>query len=167
MNLQNPGCGTQRIGSTILTGYRSKEKQQYDSLDEMFTPRNLHALSILYRTIEKEDDKDLQDFLKIAFTSMVHLCSTMVPALSPAETNHQTAFSSVWTQHSYWFAHEFMEQNVWNKFESSVMGHQGLMKAKIESNQYFKNVKFGTKPSQVLEGKADVCILNTSCLGCS
>ena len=145
-------------------GIPFKEKQQYDSLDEMFTPRNLHALSILYRTIEKEDDKDLQDFLKIAFTSMVHLCSTMVPALSPAETNHQTAFSSVWTQHSYWFAHEFMEQNVWNKFESSVMGHQGLMKAKIESNQYFKNVKFGTKPSQVLEGKADVCILNTSCL---
>lgn len=83
-----------------------KEKQQYDSIDELFTPRNLYALAVLMKSIEKEDNDDLRDYLKIAFTSMVHLCSTMVPALSPAETNHQTAFSSVWTQHSYWFAHE-------------------------------------------------------------
>src|SRR5208283_4924460 len=126
--------------------------------------RNLYALAIVYKAIEKENDRLLQDFLKIAFTSMVQLCSTMVPAGLPAPTNHQTPFSSAWTQHSYWFTPEFMEQNVWNKFDSSIMGHQGLMKAKIESNQYFKNVKFGSKPLQVLEGKADICILNASCL---
>lgn len=142
-----------------------KEKQQYDSLEEMFTPRNLHALSVLHKAIEKEDDKHLRDFLKIAFTSMVHLCSTMIAVSDPHPTSHHTAFSSTgWTQHSYWFAREFMEQNVWNKFSSSIMGHQGLMKAKIESNQYFRNVRFGSKPSQVLDGKADICILNASCL---
>ena len=140
------------------------KKEKYESLDELFTTRNLYALAIIYKAIEKEDDRLLQDFLKIAFTSMVHLCSTMVPAGLPAPTNHQTPFSSAWTQHSYWFTPEFMEQNVWNKFDSSIMGHQGLMKAKIESNQYFKNIKFGSKPSQVLEGKADICILNASCL---
>jgi hypothetical protein len=141
-----------------------KEKQQYDSVDEMFTPRNLYALALLMKSIEKEPDEKLRDFLKIAFTSMVHLCSTMVPALSPADTNHQTAFSSVWTQHSYWFAREFLEQNVWRKFESAVLGHQGLLKVKIESNKYLKNVKMGTRVEQVLDGKADICIINASCL---
>lgn len=145
-------------------GLPFKEKQQYDSLDELFTPRNLYALAILMNSIEKERNKDLRDFLKIAFTSMVHLCSTMVPALSPSETNHQTAFSSVWTQHSYWFAREFMEQNVWKKFESSVIGHQGLVKAKVESNKYFKNVGITSRLSHFLEGQSDICIITGSCL---
>lgn len=145
-------------------GSAFKEKQQYDSLDEMFTPRNLYALAILMNSIEKEKDGNLKEFLKIAFTSMVHLCSTMVPALSPAETNHQTAFSSVWTQHSYWFAREFMEQNVWKKFESSMIGHQGLIKAKIESNKYFKDVKITYSLNSFLDDSADICIITGSCL---
>jgi 16S rRNA G966 N2-methylase RsmD len=145
-------------------GLPFKEKQQYESLDELFTPRNLYALALLMKSIEKENDEKLKSFLKIAFSSMVHLCSTMVPALSPAPTNHQTAFSSVWTQHSFWFAPEFMEQNVWNKFESSITGHQGLLKAKVESNQYFKNKKITTNIDRILEGKADICIITGDCL---
>ncbi|MBI3189472.1 MAG: DNA adenine methylase [Ignavibacteriales bacterium] len=140
------------------------KKERYDSLDELFTPRNLYALAILMERIEKENDKTLKDFLKIAFSSMVHLCSTMVPALSPAETNHQTAFSSVWTQHSYWFAREFMEQNVWKKFESSVIGHQGLVKAKIESNKYFKDVKITHNLKTFLNDSSNICIITGSCL---
>jgi 16S rRNA G966 N2-methylase RsmD len=139
------------------------KKERYESVDELFTPRNLYALAVLMNAIEREKDETLKDFLKIAFTSMVHLCSTMVPALSPAETNHQTAFSSVWTQHSYWFASEFMEQNVWKKFESSIAGHQGLLKAKAESNKFFKRIKSTTRVSQVLDGKADICIINGNC----
>jgi 16S rRNA G966 N2-methylase RsmD len=145
-------------------GLPFKEKQQYDSLDELFTPRNLYALALLMKSIEKEKDDRLRDFLKIAFSSMVHLCSTMVPALSSAPTNHQTAFSSVWTQHSYWFATEFMEQNVWKKFESSIIGHQGLIKAKVESNKHFKDVRLTTSLNRFLDDKANVCIVTGDCL---
>ncbi len=140
------------------------KKEKYDSLNELFTPRNLYALAILMNSIEEEEDKKLKDFLKIAFSSMVHLCSTMVPALSPAETNHQTAFSSVWTQHSYWFAKEFMEQNVWKKFESAIEGHQGLIKAKIESNKYFKDIKITHNLNTFLNDSSDICIINGSCI---
>lgn len=59
---------------------------------------------------------------------------------------------------------KFMEQNVWNKFESSILGHQGLLKAKVDSNQYFRDVKITSKIQDVLEGNADVCISNSSCL---
>jgi 16S rRNA G966 N2-methylase RsmD len=146
-------------------GLLFKEKQQYDSLDELFTPRNLYALAILMDSIQEERDKGLRDFLKIAFTSMVHLCSTMVAVSDPLPTSHHTSFSSTgWTQHSYWFAREFMEQNVWTKFESSVVGHQGLLKAKVESNKYFKDVRITSRLAQFLDGKADICIITGSCL---
>lgn len=146
-------------------GMPFKEKQRYDSIDELFTSRNLYALAILMESVEKEKDKNLRDFLKIAFTSMVHLCTTMGAVSDPLPTSHHTAFSSTgWTQHSYWFAKEFMEQNVWSKFHSAVMGHQGLLKAKVESNKYFKNTKVTTKLESVLDGSADMCIIASSCL---
>jgi 16S rRNA G966 N2-methylase RsmD len=135
-----------------------KEKQRYDSLDQLFTKRNLAALAWLMEAIEKETRRDLRDFLKIAFTSVVHLCSRMMPAISPTPGSHQTSFSSTWSQHSYWYAQSFMEQNVWEKFESSVLGHQGLLKAKVESNDYFSDIKFANHVGDVLDGHADVYV---------
>lgn len=146
-------------------GSAFKEKQQYDSIDELFTPRNLYALALLMKSIEQEEDESLRDFLKIGFSSMVHLCSTMGAVSDPHPTSHHTSFSSTgWTQHSYWFAREFMEQNVWSKFESSIMGHQGLLKAKVESNEHFRKIRITNKIDSVLEGKADICIITASCL---
>jgi len=142
-----------------------KEKQQYESVDELFTKRNLQALAWLMEAIEEEPKKDLRDFLKMAFSSTVHLCSRMIAVSDPTPTSHHTAFSSTgWTQHSYWFASRFMEQNVWNKFDSALNGHQGLMKAKAESNGFFKGVKIASSLRQVQEGKADIYIYNGSCL---
>jgi DNA modification methylase len=140
------------------------KKEKYESLDELFTKRNLQALAWLMEAIEEEANKELRDFLKIAFTSMVHLCSTMVPAIGPTPGSHQTSFSSTWTQHSYWYAGRFMEQNVWKLFESSIGGHQGLIKAKTESNKYFQNVRFANHYKEVFDKKADVYIHTGSSL---
>jgi hypothetical protein len=57
-----------------------------------------------------------------------------------------------------------MDQNVWNKFESSILGHQGLLKAKVESNRFFKDIKITDRIDLVLRGKADICIQTGSCL---
>ena len=142
-----------------------KEKQQYDSVDELFTKRNLQALAWLMEAIEEEPDKNLKDFLKIGFSSMSHLCTRMVPAMRPTPGSHQTSYSSAWTQHSYWYpSGPYMEQNVWDKFDRSINGHQGLMKAKAESNKYFKDIKIGSSFDQVISGNADVYIYNGSCL---
>lgn len=141
------------------------KKEKYESVDELFTKRNLQALAWLMEAIEEESDKSLKDFLKIAFSSMVHLCSRMIAISNPSETSHHTAFSSTgWTQHSYWYAPSFMEQNVWNKFDGAVNGHQGLMKAKAESNKYFKDIRFAPSLEQFISGKGDVYIYNGSCL---
>ena len=142
-----------------------KEKQQYESVDELFTKRNLQALAWLIEALEEEPKKELRDFLRVAFSSMVHLCSRMIAISNPSPTSHHTAFSSTgWTQHSYWHATNFMEQNVWKKFDSAVNGHQGLLKAKVETNKIFKDVKIASSLKQFLSGKADVYIYNGSCL---
>jgi len=141
-----------------INGQPFKEKQQYESLDELFTKRNLQALAWLMEAIEKEHNKDLRDFLKIGFCSMVHLCTKMMP-VRPTRP-----LSSVWNEHSYWYAPMFMESNVWKKFESAIIGRQGLIKAKKESNEYFKNIRFASSYHEVIEGKADIFIYTGSCL---
>lgn len=138
-----------------------KEKQQYESVDELFTKRNIQALAWLMEAIEEETKNDLRDFLKIGFSSMTHLCSRMNPI---SEAGHFTPFSSAWTQHSYWYpSGPYMEQNVWKKYDSAINGHQGLLKAKVESNKFFTDVKIASSFEQVISGKADVFIYNGSC----
>jgi 16S rRNA G966 N2-methylase RsmD len=141
-----------------------KEKQRYDSLDQLFTKRNLRAAGMIYEAIEQESSPQMRKSLLGAFTSMIHLCTRMCPALEPGEGNHQTAFSSTWTQQSYWSAKRFLEANVWEKFESAVVGHQGLVHAKNESNEALCGVKLTDDWRKVLEGKADIAVVTDDCV---
>src|ERR1017187_10535501 len=140
------------------------KKEHYDSLDQLFTKRNLRAAAMIYEAIEQESSPQLKKFLLGAFSSMIHLCTLMCPALSPGEGNHQTAFSSTWTQHSYWSASRYLESNVWEKFESSVTGHQGIIKAKNESNELLGDVKLTDDWQKVLAGEADIAVVNDDCV---
>jgi 16S rRNA G966 N2-methylase RsmD len=142
-----------------------KEKQKFDSLDQLFTKRNLRAVAMLYDAIEQESSPQLKKFLLGAFTSMIHLCTKMMPVGNPAESNHYTFFSSPgWTQHSYWFAARFMEQNVWDKFESAVTGNQGIINAKNESNELLGDVKVTDDWRKVLAGEADIAVVTDDCV---
>jgi 16S rRNA G966 N2-methylase RsmD len=140
------------------------KKEHYNSLDQLFTHRNLQALAWLYQAIHEERNLQLRKFLLGAFTSMVHLCTRMCPAIQAGEGNNQTAFSSTWTQHSYWSTPKYMEQNVWKKFESAVIGHQGLMNAKKETEQGLPKVKLTEDWQEVLNGKSDIAIITGDCL---
>jgi 16S rRNA G966 N2-methylase RsmD len=140
------------------------KKERYESVDELFTKRNLQALAWLMEGIEEEKNRTLRDFLKIAFTSMVHNATSMMPVGNPSPSNHYTFFSSPgWTQHSYWFVPIFMEQNVWKLFESAMTGHQGIIKAKEESNKYFEHIRFASTYREVIENNADIFIYTGSC----
>ncbi len=140
------------------------KKERYDSLDQLFTRRNLRAAAMLHEAIEQEGSPQLRKFLFGAFTSMIHLCTRMCPALAPGQGNHQTAFSSTWTQHSYWAARRCLEANVWEKFESAVTGHQGIIKAKNESKELLGDVKVTDDWKKVLAGEADVAVVTDDCV---
>ncbi len=142
-------------------GRAFKEKQQYESLDQLFTKRNLQALAWLMDAIEKEPNPLLRDFLKIAFTSMVHLCSRLAAAGRPG----YRPFSGVgWNQQSYWYTPLYLESNIWLKFESAIFGPQGLLRGKEESNEYFANKRMVKTLRTFLKGTGHIYIHTGDCL---
>ncbi|MEW6584201.1 MAG: DNA methyltransferase [Nitrospirota bacterium] len=108
---------------------------EFDSLDKLFTKRNLYALSIIYDEIGKIENRKLQNVFKFAFTSMVHLVSSMTP-VRPTRP-----FSSFWPVHRYWIPPVYMESNVWMVFESAVLGKQGVLKGKEDAASQIKTYK--------------------------
>jgi len=114
-----------------------------DSVDKLFTKRNLLALSIIYNQIENLNNKKIKEIMKFAFTSMVHLASRMCPVAKPSERGHWSALSatSFWAVHRYWIPPRSMESNVWMLFESAVNGKQGVIKGKTEANDLIKEFK--------------------------
>jgi len=138
-----------------------KKKEKYESLDQLFTHRNLLALAVLRDAIEKEANPELRFMLKMAFTSMVHLCSRLAAAGRPG----YRPFSGVgWNQQSYWYTPEYLESNVWLKFESAITGHQGLIKAKRQSNDELKDIRLAKNLKQILSGEANILVVTGNSL---
>jgi len=100
------------------------KKERFESVDQLFTKRNLVALARLLDRIEKIPDGELREAFKFAFSALTHLASSMTP-VRPSRP-----FSSAWVQQSYWKAPNFMESNVWDLFKRGVMERQGLLSAK-------------------------------------
>ncbi len=123
------------------------KKEQYNSVDELFTSRNNIALAKLYSRIIDITDKNLQDAFKFAFSSMTHLASKMTP-VRPSRP-----FSSAWVQQSFWYCPNFMESNVWNLFKRSIHGKQGLIKAKLDIPDNFVNLTTTNNVKTFLKNK--------------
>ncbi|MBN2154119.1 MAG: hypothetical protein JW839_21870 [Candidatus Lokiarchaeota archaeon] len=108
-------------------------RREASRFDELFTRRNLIALSLLRDQVDRLPDgtdaeRVAKDLFLYTFTSMVHLCSKMAP-IRPSRPH-----SSFWATNSYWLPRFFMESNAWERFESAVLGPQGLVAAKRDAN---------------------------------
>lgn len=128
-------------GITFEQGRREAGAHFYD----LFTKRNLRALSILWAAIQKIQPESLREVISFAFTSMVHLASKMTP-VRPTRP-----YSSFWAINSYWVPPEFMESNVWMLFDSAVNGRQGLISAKEDSNSTIKKWREAKRFSDLKE----------------
>ncbi len=116
-------------------GIPFKEKQKYESVDGIFTKRNLIALARLLDRIKKIKEPDIKEAFLYAFSSLTHLASRMTP-VRPTRP-----FSSAWTQQSYWYAENHMESNVWDLFVRAVEERQSLIKAKEDLPEHFETLK--------------------------
>ena len=122
------------------------KKEVVGDIPNLFTRRNLIALSIIWHEIESITDPKIRDLMKFTFTSRVHLASKMCPVAKPSARSHWSELSSTsfWALQSYWVPPIFMESNVWMLFESGVIGKQGILKGKEETNkeiEYYKEAK--------------------------
>src|SRR3989338_3340119 len=125
-----------------------------DSVDKLFTKRNLISLSILLNHIEKIKDQRIRDIFEFAFTSMSHLSSRMCPVAKPGGKGHWSKFSatSFWSQHRYYLPIISMESNVWMLFESAINGTQGIVNGKTDSNSQIKYYKEAKKFEDLNDG---------------
>jgi DNA modification methylase len=122
------------------------KKEVVGDIPNLFTKRNLIALSIIWHEIESIADSKIRDLMKFTFTSRVHLASKMCPVAKPSARSHWSELSatSFWALQSYWVPPIFMESNVWMLFDSGVIGKQGILKGKEEANneiEYYKEAK--------------------------
>jgi len=107
----------------------NRENHIYD----LFTPRNLMALSLLMDRIEKIENNDVREFFKFCFTASVGQASRMVFIVErrgkfngkSRKTERKEVGSWVI---GYWLPKENFEINVWNCFENR---YRKILKAKI------------------------------------
>lgn len=118
-------------------------KAEYDSVDKLFTKRNLIGLSILFNEIEKIKNSKLKRLFEFGFTRIVHLASKMCPSAKPGGKGHWSKFSatSFWGQHRYWIPPLNMESNVVMLFDNAINGVQGIIKGKKDSSEQIKYYK--------------------------
>lgn len=111
------------------------KKERFESVDDIFTKRNLITLAKLLDRIKKIEDVDLKEAFLFAFSSITHLSSRMTP-VRPSRP-----FSSAWVQQSYWYCPNNMESNVWNLFVRAVEERQSLISAKNDLPEHFEALK--------------------------
>jgi adenine-specific DNA methylase len=127
-----------------------------DSVDKLFTRRNLISLSIVYNAIEKIKELKIREIFQFSFTSMSHLASRMCPVAEPGGRGHWSKFSatSFWSQHRYYLPLISMESNVWMLFESAIKASNNQIKSFKEAKKFSdlnENINIIIKTHNALE----------------
>lgn len=106
-----------------------------DRVSDLFTKRNLIALSMLYSEIECIGDENLKNIMKFTFTSSLGQSSKMVFVYRIKGRERQVGG---WATRGYWTPPENFEINVWNSFENRF---KKVYRGKEESNEKVPVVK--------------------------
>ena len=125
--------------------------QQYgNSYDQLFTKRNLYALSHIFDKINNISDNELRSAFQFAFISMVHLASKM-PSVRE-NSNRNTSGS--WGRPGFIKVKKRMELNPFLLFERAIEGNQGVIKGKTSSNERLGGkVRFANNQKELVGDK--------------
>jgi DNA-directed RNA polymerase subunit M/transcription elongation factor TFIIS/16S rRNA G966 N2-methylase RsmD len=103
-----------------------------NSFNELFTPRNLLALSELRAAVDQVKDKQAREFLRLAFSSSLKWASR--------QSHLRGSIVEGWAMHAYWIYPKSLEINVWNTFKRRT---SAILRGKEYSNQNLgMDVKF-------------------------
>lgn len=96
-------------------------------VEDLFTNRNLLALSMIYDRINKIEDEEIKNIMKFTFTSTLSQASKMVFVIRSRGKEEIGSWVA-----GYWTPKEFFEINAWNCFASRF---KKILKGKEETNQ--------------------------------
>ena len=95
-----------------------------DRVNQLFTRRNLIALSLIYHEIQKIIDDDIRQLMLLAFSNtLLHVSKLKSETLRPMSAN------------SYYCMGDWIEENVWERFENRVKWRWGVYRGKEETNR--------------------------------
>jgi DNA modification methylase len=108
------------------------------TLGDLFTPRNLCALSILRNAIMKVQDRDGRESLLFVFTSAL----AQVAKIHSIDMRPGREWSSRgWTARGYWIPEGFIEENVWLAYTSRYQKVQAAKQEIRRAGFEYKEVK--------------------------
>ena len=134
------------------------QRERFQYLHELFTKRNLIALSIILNAIEKIEDLKIQEVMKLTFTASLDKCSRLKP-LSGPKTNPCPSLSEGWIAVRFYTPKLWQEVNPWHAF---VRSFSRIYEGKKESNDKLKTANVGSIYDDLHTKSANVIIFNGS-----
>lgn len=125
-------------------------------VSELFTKRNLYALSTIYNAIESIEDSRLRDLMKFCFTSSLGQASKLVFVYRKPGRERQVGG---WATRGYWIPPEYFEINAWNCFAERF---SKLVRGKTETNKLLGDKLREVSKFSELDKDSPLLILNQS-----
>ncbi|MGA2159624.1 MAG: DNA methyltransferase [Dehalococcoidia bacterium] len=133
------------------------QPEKFSYAHELFTRRNLAALSIILNSIKGITNESVRNVLELAFTAALDKCSRLKP-VSELPKQHPT-LSLGWVATRFYTPTKWQEVNPWEAFCRTF---ERVYAGKKESNDVLSHVVMGNNFEELLSNKANVIILDGS-----
>lgn len=130
-----------------------RTKRRANTIEELFTKRNLASLSILREEIENVKDDKIRDLMKVVFSSAIPLASRMMILTKTSGASWKVPEYLIYAVH--------FEFNVWTRFDNR---YKTVYRAKKQSNEEIKNFKEAKNFKDLLEKDANFLAITKSTL---
>jgi DNA modification methylase len=114
---------------------------------DLFTPRNLLSLSLIYKEIDSISNIQVKDFFKFCFTASVGQASKMVFVIKRRNKTKENGSTKISEKKEigswvigYWMPKDYFENNAWTCFENRF---KKIYKAKKEQDKLGQNHQEG------------------------
>ena len=105
------------------------------TLGQLFTKRNLISLSIIYNEIQRLEEGELKEIMKLVFSSILVRTSKLI-FINNYRLNKGVNPAGVWGEKRFWVPDEYVENNVLYYFRARL---SKVIKAKKETNALIGN----------------------------
>lgn len=138
----------------LVTTRRSEAGNDYFKL---FTQRNLFLLCVLYDAIQKVEDDNIRDIVKLVFTSALDKSSRLL-MYTEKGVAHGGVRSKSWVAPRFHIQRNYLEKNPLLNFRNSF---DQVFKGKKESNKLITDCRLAESVENVFNGTANVYITNS------
>lgn len=136
----------------LILNRPSEAKYYFD----LFTPRNLFLLSVIYDEILKISDVEIKKIMTLVFTSTLTQSSRLIMYTERGIRPGMHERSKSWIAPRFHIQRKYLEKNPLINFQNSF---NTIMRAKQQSNKSIKNCSFVDNFDDLVKGKGNVFLI--------